>query len=297
MRAMKWRLPARPPFSLPAVVGSHGWIQLAPFVRQEGDHAFRYVTRLGPDRVVEMHVAAADAGVEVAVEVALDAGEQEAVSRQVTWMVALEQDLSEFYAATAGEPRLAHVQARAQGRILRSATFFEDVVKTILTTNTAWSGTKRMVGQVVARFGDPLPGDPGKQAFPSAARLVAAGEDALRAEAGLGYRAPYVAGLARAVTAGELDLEAYKDADLPTPELRKQLLAIKGVGDYAAASLLMLLGRYDWLPVDSWAHKMVSGEWHGGAPIGRAEVEAAFARWGRWKGLAYWFWDWQHLEN
>jgi 3-methyladenine DNA glycosylase/8-oxoguanine DNA glycosylase len=154
-----------------------------------------------------------------------------------------------------------------------------------------------MVGHVVARFGDPLPGDPARRAFPPAARLAAAGDEALRAEAGLGYRAPYVAALARAVAAGDVDLEAYKDTDLPTPEVRKRLLAIKGVGDYAAASLLMLLGRYDWLPVDSWARKMVSNEWHGGAPVGRAEVEAAFAHWGQWKGLAYWFWDWQHLED
>jgi hypothetical protein len=37
---------------------------------------------------------------------------------------------------------------------------------------------------------------------------------------------------------------------------------------------------------------MVSREWHGGEPVGRAEVEAAFEHWGEWKGLAYWFWDW-----
>lgn len=60
--------------------------------------------------------------------------------------------------------------------------------------------------------------------------------------------------LARAVASGALDLEVLKTADLPTLELRKRLLAIKGVGDYAAANLLMLLGHYDFLPVDSWAH-------------------------------------------
>jgi 3-methyladenine DNA glycosylase/8-oxoguanine DNA glycosylase len=28
-------------------------------------------------------------------------------------------------------------------------------------------------------------------------------------------------------------------------------------------------------------------------PVGKAEVEAAFERWGEWRGLAYWFWDWK----
>ena len=38
--------------------------------------------------------------------------------------------------------------------------------------------------------------------------------------------------------------------------------------------------------------KMVSQEWYEGRPVGPAEVAAAFERWGAWKGLAYWFWDW-----
>jgi len=35
-------------------------------------------------------------------------------------------------------------------------------------------------------------------------------------------------------------------------------MTIKGVGGYAAANLLMLLGRYDFVPVDPWAMKGVS---------------------------------------
>jgi hypothetical protein len=37
---------------------------------------------------------------------------------------------------------------------------------------------------------------------------------------------------------------------------------------------------------------MVSNEFHDGQPICPAEVEAAFARWGEGKGMAFWFWDW-----
>jgi 3-methyladenine DNA glycosylase/8-oxoguanine DNA glycosylase len=110
----------------------------------------------------------------------------------------------------------------------------------------------------------------------------------------LGYRAPYVVELARSVVSGELDLESLKWTDTPTVELRKRLLAIKGVGQYAAANLLMILGRYDFVPVDSWALKLVSHEWYGGEAVGRVEVEAAFEHWGEWKGLAFWFWDWSY---
>jgi 3-methyladenine DNA glycosylase/8-oxoguanine DNA glycosylase len=285
-------LAAFPPFSLPVVTKSHGWLQLAPFAEDGDSGALAYVDQLSAGRVVELRIREAPGGVGVEVEDGLSQGELAEIARKVTWMLGLDQDLSGFYALAQPEPQLAHVAARAQGRILRSPTLFEDVVKTILTTNTLWAATIRMNKNLVTQFGAPLPADPERRAFPSPDRLAATDEETLRAATRLGYRAPYILDLARRTASGELDLEALKTADIPTPELRKRLLAIKGVGGYAAANLLMILGRYDFIPVDSWAFKMVSNEWHAGQPVGPAEVEAAFERWGPWKGLVYWFWDW-----
>jgi 3-methyladenine DNA glycosylase/8-oxoguanine DNA glycosylase len=313
---MRLTLSARPPFSLAAVLGSHGWVRLAPFGEDDRTGGLTYVGQLDSGRVVEMLTQEVAGGVSVEVNGPLSEAEQVEVVRQVEWMLGLEQDFSAFYALAREEPKLAHVEERAQGRLLRSPTLFEDTVKTILTTNTSWAGTIRMVKALVSQFGTPLPADPTRHAFPTPDQLAATDEETLRSAAGLGYRAPYVLELARSVASGALrlrpsilrpgseqaslrtssgqalDLEGFKTADIPTSQLHKQLLAIKGVGEYAAANLLMLLGRYDFVPVDSWALKMVSHEWYGGEPIGRAEVEAAFEQWGEWKGLAYCFWDW-----
>jgi 3-methyladenine DNA glycosylase/8-oxoguanine DNA glycosylase len=294
---MELILTAHPPFSLSAVVESHGWARLVPFAWDKEDGVLAYVGQLDSGRVVEMRFREALDGVRVEVDHGLSADEEAQVTRQTTWMLDLERDLAPFYALAREEPKLAQVEARAQGRLLRSPTLFEDTVKTILTTNTAWSGTIRMAAAVVAQFGDPLPSDPARHAFPPPERLAASDEETLRTETRLGYRAPYVLGLARSVAAGDLDLEAFKASDLSAGQLYKQLLAIKGVGGYAAAHLLMLLGRYDFLPIDSWAKIAVSREWHSGEPVGAAEVEAAFARWGEWKGLAYWFWDWSPWDE
>ena len=300
---MAWTMGAREPFSLAAVVRSHGWVRLAPFRQEEGTGGLRRVERLGSGRVVEIAVEEAPGGVRVAVEQemsfpgaqeGLAEEEQEEISQKVRWMLGLDQDFSAFYALARQEPKLAGVAEKAQGRLLRSPTLFEDVVKTVLTTNTAWGGTIRMVEALVARFGSPLPGDEARRAFPTPAQVAASDEETLRSQVRLGYRAPYVLGLARSVAAGTLDLEGLRESDLPTPELRKRLLAIKGVGAYAAANLLMILGRYDYVAVDSWAMKLVSHEWYAGQPVGAAEVEAAFAGWGEWQGLAYWFWDWSY---
>lgn len=286
-------LSARPPFSLTVVVNSHGWIRLAPFRENEESGGFTYVAQLVSGQVVELHILEASSGVKVETDASLDSSEQADVIAKVDWMLGLDQEFSEFYNLARKEPKLSQAEARMQGRVLRSPTLFEDTVKTILTTNTAWGGTIRMVQSLVDLFGAPLPANSQKHAFPTPERLAAENLESMGA-ARLGYRTPYVLELARDVTSGALDLEAYRHSDLPTLELRKELLKIKGIGAYAAANLLVLLGRYDFLPVDSWALKMVSHEWHRGEPIGPAEVEAAFKAWGAWKGLAYWFWDWAY---
>ncbi|MFQ5854608.1 MAG: DNA-3-methyladenine glycosylase family protein [Anaerolineae bacterium] len=291
---MTLTLSARPPFSLSTVVRSHGWVRLAPFGEDDRTGGLTYVDRLNSGRVVEMLVQEAAGGVSVQVDGRLSEAERDEVARKMEWMLGLDQDFSAFYALAREEPKLAHVEERAQGRVLRSPTLFEDAVKTILTTNTSWAGTIRMVNALVSQFGDPLPANPTRRAFPTPDRLAAADENTLRLEAKLGYRAPYVLELAQTVASDTRDLESLKTTDIPTPELRKRLLAIKGVGSYAAANLLMILGRYDFVPVDSWAMKMVSHEWYGGEPVGPAEVQAAFEGWDEWKGLAYWFWDWSY---
>jgi 3-methyladenine DNA glycosylase/8-oxoguanine DNA glycosylase len=299
----KFQLSARQPFSFYSVVQSHGWAQLAPFVWDAESQALGYLMRLSGGKVIALRLRQAPGGVSVETIPDLIPAEQDELSAALAWMVGLERDFSGFYALAAQEPKLRRMVERAQGRVLRSPTLFEDVVRTILTTNTLWAATRRMCAALVEQFGEPLEAEipagfspvvhPLRRTFPTAARLAASDEATLRGQTRLGYRAPYVLDLARSVASGALDLEALKDSDLPTPELRKRLLSIKGVGGYAVAVLLVILGRYDSVPVDSWALKMVSDEWHAGEPVGKAEVEAAFARWGEWQGLAYWFWEWE----
>jgi 3-methyladenine DNA glycosylase/8-oxoguanine DNA glycosylase len=294
---MRMQLKAKPPFSLHSTVRSHGWYQMAPFSYDDPSEKLGYTLQLSSGRVVDISISGQRDGVAVSSKAVLLPAERAELKNRVQWMLGLERDFTPFYALAKKEPKLAHMEEKAQGRVLRSATLFEDVIKTILTTNTLWAATKRMNANLITQFGSPSPEDPAKIAFPTPAQLASTDEATLRAETRLGYRAPYVLGLAQSVNSGSLDLESLKTSDLPTLALRKELLAIKGVGGYAAANLLNLLGRYDFLPVDSWALKVVSLEWHEGKDITAKEVEDAFVRWGEWKGLAYWFWDWAYMHQ
>ena len=76
-----------------------------------------------------------------------------ALTAQIRHMLRLDEDLSAFYVVAAADPALAWVVAGA-GRMLRSPTVFEDLVKTICTTNCTWSATVRMVSALVGELGD-----------------------------------------------------------------------------------------------------------------------------------------------
>jgi 3-methyladenine DNA glycosylase/8-oxoguanine DNA glycosylase len=290
---MQFDLSARPPFRFLSVIKAHGWVQMAPFAFDEETAMLAYTGRLSNGRVLEYQIAEGEEGVTVKTE-KLTKAEQKEVSERVTWMLGLDMDFSAFYAAAKREPKLLQAEKMARGRVLRSPTLFEDVVKTILTTNTLWSATKRMNLNLINQFGPSLGGVPEKRAFPSPAEIATSSPEVLREAVRVGYRAPSIHELSVRVASGELDLESLKHSDLPTLELRKELLKIKGVGPYAAANLLLILGRGDFIPVDSWALKLVSHEWYDGEPVTPKQVEEHFEAWGEFKGLAYWFWDWKY---
>ncbi len=152
---MKFTLSARPPFNFLSVINSHGWRQLAPFSYAESTHTLSYVLRLSNGRVIELHFRDAAEGVNVETE-KLDRMERKEVADKVTWMFGLDMDFSHFYTASRLEPKLVHAKKLARGRVLRSPTVFEDVIKTILTTNTLWAATKNMTLKLVNELGEPL---------------------------------------------------------------------------------------------------------------------------------------------
>jgi len=302
---MKLNLPARKPFNFTSVVNSHGWRQLAPFLYDETTNTLGYTLRLANARVVGLKLRDVQDGVSIEAD-KLNKAEQKEVMDAVTWMFGLDMDFSDFYTASRLEPKLARAKKQALGRVLRSPTLFEDVVKTIFTTNTLWGATKNMTHKLVDEFGFALSGgasssrpvDEAQQtkSFPTPDSIAASNPDYIQEKIRVGYRAPAIHDLAVRVASGKYDLEALKTSSLPTLELRKELMTIKGVGPYAAANLLLILGRSDFIPIDSWALKLVSHEWYKGKPITAKEVEKRFEKWGEYKGLAFWFWDWKYNQ-
>jgi 3-methyladenine DNA glycosylase/8-oxoguanine DNA glycosylase len=218
------------------------------------------------------------------------ARERAALLATVRHMLRLDEDLSRFYELVAQDGELAWA-TRGAGRMLRSPTVFEDVVKTVCTTNCAWSGTVRMVTALVEHLG--VEGRHGRS-FPSAAAMAEAPDDFYRDVARAGYRGPYLRAIAGAVASGSLDLEELDGrSDLPDDEVARRLLALPGVGPYAAAHVMMLLGRYRPLILDSWSRPKYATL--NGRKATDKTIERRFRRYKDFAGLAFWLYvtrDW-----
>ncbi len=97
--------------------------------------------------------------------------------------------------------------------------------------------------------------------FPTAKALASAELLALK-ECGLGYRAEYILGAAKAIVDGSLDLEKLNL--LPTQELKTALLKITGVGDKVANCVTLFgFSRGDSFPVDTWIEKIYVEDFDG----------------------------------
>jgi 3-methyladenine DNA glycosylase/8-oxoguanine DNA glycosylase len=117
--------------------------------------------------------------------------------------------------------------------------------------------------------------------------MAEADESFYRDVARAGYRGAYLRTLATDVAEERLDVEAFDDPGLPDDEVAERLLAIAGVGPYAAAHMMMLLGRYRRLILDSWTrpkYRSVSGR----RRITDRGIERAFRRYREFAGLAFW---------
>lgn len=248
---MKIETPAD--FRFESAVCSHGFFMLAP---NRWNTERRALHTTVPDDDDGAWAIVVDSPMDEYVRVRVPGGRpsairKRAIVRRVRRILRMDEDLSGFHRLCAAHSSHAGAARGRFGRLIRSASLFEDMVKVICTCNITWKQTVGIVDALVRRFGMPAENDPEVSAFPDANALASARLTALKAKCSLGYRAEYVRDLARAFVAGRVDPAALESCGADSDELYKTLRQIRGIGDYAAGCLLMLLGHYDRLAIDS----------------------------------------------
>jgi 3-methyladenine DNA glycosylase/8-oxoguanine DNA glycosylase len=281
------------PVDLLRTLASHGVAELPPNVIDEEASTIETTLALPRDRARTIRIGAGRPGFALVEGENVGARDAVVLADAARHILRLDADLSAFYELARGDSDLGWVSTGA-GRMLRSPTVFEDVAKTICTTNCAWSATVRMVTALVSELG--LEAPDGRRAFPTPDAMAQASERFYKDVVRAGYRGPYLRSLAAGVAEGTLDLEALDDPELPDDEVAARLLALPGCGPYAAAHVMMLLGRYSRLILDSWTRPKYARL--NGRKASDKTIERRFRRYGDYAGLAFWLYltrDW--VEN
>jgi 3-methyladenine DNA glycosylase/8-oxoguanine DNA glycosylase len=270
-------------FSLRTAATGHGWYDLAPFEWTDDPGELKYSFLTADLCPVALSVVQLDS--RLVIRYRGNKVSSSAMRPVVERILRIDEDLADFYDQVSRAEGLDWVSKIGAGRLLRSASVYEDLVKTICTTNCTWSLTKMMVSNLVEKLG---PDGIGFRAFPDATMMAAVGPEFYVREIRAGYRSSYLHELANAVENGEIDPESWLTSDLDTPSLKKEMKKVKGVGDYAAEHMLKLLGRYDGLALDSWIRSQFYNKHRGGERCGDDEIIAHYQDHGRWRGLAIW---------
>jgi 3-methyladenine DNA glycosylase/8-oxoguanine DNA glycosylase len=288
-------------FNFRRTVLSHGWCALPPFEFEKNTWTLVRVLDRDHLRPVTIRISSLNGGLKIKASRRLGKRAGEKVVRDVRHMFRLDDDLRDFYQSMAAEPEFAWITAEGAGRLLRSPTVFEDLVKMICTTNCSWSLTEKMVGALVNELGEAS--DDGRKSFPTAEVMARKPEKFFRDKIRAGYRAPYLKELAQRVVSGALEVESWLTNEAPLDELIKEMKSVKGVGNYAAENLLKLIGRYDGLALDSWTRAQFARARNSGRAASDKKIARFYARFDSWRGLALWcdmtrHWlDPQHILN
>ncbi len=269
-------------------VYSHGWCSLPPFSSDASSKTLSRVVSLADG--VETRCTLSNKGNTIAAIVRssspLSQRQRQEIIAQIRTCLRLDEDFSSFFREAKKHARYRWIERAGAGRLLRCPTVFEDLVKMICTTNCTWALTTTMVRNLVSVFGARC--DDSTRAFPTPEAIARSNERILRTTIRAGYRAPYLLELARSVASGKVDIERWRSTEGDTDELYREILAVKGVGPYVAQNLMRLLGRYDYLALDSWVRGTYAKLHHRGRRVKDSTIERHYAPFGQWKGLFFW---------
>ena len=218
---------------------------------------------------------------------------QQELVQQIRRMLRLDMDLTGFH-------RL-HPEARERGygRLYRSPTLFEDMVKTITNCNMQWAGTMDMNAKLCRHVGN-------QGAFPTPLEIQqGTSPEFLKQHCRLGYRSTWVWELADHVVRGNLDLTKLENENENTTdwqETKATLQSIKGIGEFASNNILQLMGCFESFPYDTETVRLFREEF-GATQSATKQTVFALAHqkynesYAPYQFLAYWFDLWKNYER
>lgn len=218
----------------------------------------------------------------------------EQLTVQVERMIRLDTSLEGFHEV------YPEARKRGFGRLYRSPTLFEDMVKTITNCNMKWGGTVEMNAKLCKNVGS-------EGAFPTPGEIYAVGPDFLKEHCRVGYRGKYIWSLSESIVNGQLDLTKDLGSTLAgeclksREDVQKELLKLSGIGPFAANNILQLMGYFDSHPYDTETVRLWKEDFGASKAATKAEIfklaKAHYSIYAPYEFTAYWYDLWKNYEK
>jgi len=283
---MEILIPVPKDFNFKRTAISHGWYSLQPFEFDKDNWILTRVISITNEKALTVSISETKQAIKVKAPDNTGKRAAEKIERDVRHIFRLDDEMTHFYTLAAGHTEFDWIARVGAGRLLRSPSVFEDLVKSVCTTNCSWALTDKMVRSLVSKLG--VASKDGRRAFPAPEAMAAQPESFFRDEVRAGYRSSYLKEMAERVASGEIDPESWLTSEKPTLELKREMKQIKGVGDYAAENLLKLIGHYEGLALDSWLRAQFARKRNKGRATDDKKIERYYSKFGEWRGLALW---------
>ena len=294
---MHWTLTVPDSFSLPQIIRrslncEQFRLLLPPFSVNRTKERLNRVERLQSGHTVYLSLSQTSAGLILQTDERLSGKDTEELSHKTRRMLRLGENLQPFLDIARHTPGLEKTLHNGV-HILRGATFFEDVIKAIVLTREEKAQQGQRIAWIVDRFGDPLPSNPTRHAFPTPQQILW-GTDVMR-EVFTPDVARKLIRVAEKFNSKAKRIEGLTQEECPADTLATKLAKLLDLEPETLGLVMLNLGRYDYIPATLGMQQPPRLSNKGHRKILR-DTQAMFEPLQPWGGLACWLWDWSSAD-
>jgi DNA-3-methyladenine glycosylase II len=214
--------------------------------------------------------------------------EKDSVAQTIERGLGAREDIREFY-VMASKDKILHqiVEDLCGMRIADWPELFPALILAITLQMAPMKRSNQMMDLLIGNFGEKITFN-GKTIahWPAPEKIAELTVKELEDKAKLGYRAKNLISIARTLQHGFPTED--EPATMPPDEAKKQLMTLRGIGDYSAEIVMPGPG----FPLDVWSAKIFSILFHGKEPDSPRDAipelkRIAEERWGKWRGHAF----------
>jgi len=264
-----------------------------PFSVNRTRERLNRVERLQSGNTIYLTLSQTAAGLILHTDERLTGKDTEEISHKTRRMLRLGENLQPFLDIARRTPGLEKTLHNG-AHILRGTTFFEDVIKAIILTQEEKVQQEQRITWIVDRFGDPLPSNPTRHAFPIPQQMLW-GNDVLSGVFSTDIAAKLIRVAEKFYTEADR-IEALTNSVRPADALAAELGKLFNLEPETLGLVMLSLGRYDYIPANLCMQQRTR-PFNKGQRDASRDIHTMFEPLQPWGGLACWLWDWSSADN